>query len=124
MKLATIQEAAEYLGIHPDTLRDWESRGYIKSARTPGGHRRFDLEELKYLMCGRKTPPKLSITERRMLVNQHHILERLCPDEADYHKERAEIYQRGYELLYDDDWVDPMTISDEQCWIYCLCLRG
>lgn len=115
MKLVTVQEAAEYLGIHPDTVRDWENKGHITATRTPGGHRRFDLEELESLMSGKKSPPKLSMTERRMLVNQHCILEILYPDESDHHKERAEIYRNGYELLYDDDWVDPKTLSGEQC---------
>src|SRR5688572_30410495 len=115
MKLVTVQEAAEYLDVHPDTLRDWENKGYIKSTRTPGGHRRFDLEELKYLMVDKNSPPKLSMTERRILINQHLILKNLCPEESAYHKERIEIYESGYELLYDDDLVDPMCMSPEQC---------
>lgn len=43
-------EAAGILGIHPQTLRDWEKKGLIKSKRPEGTYRRWsvgDLLELK-----------------------------------------------------------------------------
>ena len=42
----SLGEAARLLGVHPSTLRIWADRGEIPSHRTPGGHRRFRLEEL------------------------------------------------------------------------------
>jgi len=33
--------AAAILGVHPQTLRQYERQGAITSYRTPGGHRRF-----------------------------------------------------------------------------------
>ena len=45
-KFFSISEAAQYLGVFPLSLRNWERRGLIKSFRTPGGHRRFKRSDL------------------------------------------------------------------------------
>lgn len=37
------------LGIHPATLRRWEAAGKVVADRTPGGHRRYDLQALMTL---------------------------------------------------------------------------
>lgn len=45
----SLRKAAEILGVHPATVRNWADRGELASRRTPGGHRRFrrtDLENL------------------------------------------------------------------------------
>lgn len=47
MELVTIKEAAEILGVHPQTLRRWEREGKIKPVRTAGGHRRYRLGKTK-----------------------------------------------------------------------------
>ncbi len=49
-KIFPISEAAEYLGVFPLTLRNWEKKKLIKSFRTPGGHRRFKKSELDKIM--------------------------------------------------------------------------
>ena len=44
----SLRRAAELLGVHPATVRNWADRGDLPSRRTPGGHRRFrrvDLEQ-------------------------------------------------------------------------------
>lgn len=43
----TLKEASELLGIHFTTLRTWADRGEIAVFRTPGGHRRFSLADLR-----------------------------------------------------------------------------
>lgn len=43
-------EAAEFIGVHPTTMRAWADKGEIPSQRTPGGHRRFRREELEAWM--------------------------------------------------------------------------
>ncbi len=45
-RIFSISEAAEYLGVFPLTLRNWEKKGLIRSYRTPGGHRRYRKREL------------------------------------------------------------------------------
>ena len=49
-KILSISEAAEYVGVFPLTLRNWEKKGLINSFRTPGGHRRFKKSELNRII--------------------------------------------------------------------------
>lgn len=42
-----ISVAAKEIGVAPSTLRRWERDGIIKPARSPGGQRRYDLDELR-----------------------------------------------------------------------------
>lgn len=43
----TLKQASEFLGIHFTTLRTWADNGDIPVFRTPGGHRRFSLDDLR-----------------------------------------------------------------------------
>jgi excisionase family DNA binding protein len=46
-----ITEAAEYLGVSPNTLRNWENSGKIIAHRHPvNGYRLFKQEELDTLL--------------------------------------------------------------------------
>ena len=56
-----ISEAAEYLGVSPNTLRNWENAGKVAAHRNPvNGYRLFKKEELddllRQLQDSRKTP--------------------------------------------------------------------
>lgn len=42
-----VQEAANLLGVSPDTIRRWAKKGLIKYERSQNGHRLFDLDELQ-----------------------------------------------------------------------------
>jgi len=58
-----ISEAAEYLGVSPNTLRNWENAGKIAAHRHPvNGYRLFKKEDLDALLTqlqeGRREPPK------------------------------------------------------------------
>jgi excisionase family DNA binding protein len=46
MSSLTPQEAADLLGVTVKTLHRWEADGKIKSTRTVGGHRRYDIADL------------------------------------------------------------------------------
>jgi excisionase family DNA binding protein len=44
----SIQEIANLLNVSTQSIRLWEKKGLIpKSERTLGGHRRYDLKEVK-----------------------------------------------------------------------------
>ncbi len=43
-------EAASLLGVDEATLRHWADTGRVKTFRTPGGHRRFQEEDLRALI--------------------------------------------------------------------------
>ena len=47
MPKVRITEAAEMLGVTPDTLRRWEEDGVLLPERTGGGHRRYDVEQIR-----------------------------------------------------------------------------
>lgn len=44
--MLNIEEASKLIGVSKTTLRRWEKDGKIKSFRTPGGHRRYEENEL------------------------------------------------------------------------------
>jgi excisionase family DNA binding protein len=47
-----IGEAAQRLGVTPDTVRDWVRKGYLSASRTPTGQLVFDVEEVEALRRG------------------------------------------------------------------------
>ncbi|HYA26765.1 MAG TPA: IS607 family transposase [Thermodesulfovibrionales bacterium] len=80
-----IREAAETIGVSIDTLRRWEKSGKIKSYRTGGGHRRYDLVELGLV----RRPDKIKKTtvayarvsshdQKKDLVRQVEVLSSFC----------------------------------------------
>lgn len=42
----SLSEAAELLGVHPGTVRNWSNQGVIPFHRTRGGHRRYRRAEI------------------------------------------------------------------------------
>lgn len=58
------REAAEILGINPDTLRRWERDGLIESERTPGGQRRYREKDALAVLNGEKPTRSSNSRER------------------------------------------------------------
>jgi len=54
-----VGEAADFVGVHADTLRRWEERGLIRAVRTPTNHRRFRVGDLRRLRDVGGTPVDL-----------------------------------------------------------------
>ncbi len=50
MELLTISKAAKKLGVHPNSLRNWERQGLIKPIRLPRGQRRYSMDELNRVL--------------------------------------------------------------------------
>lgn len=42
-------EAAERLGVHPNTLAGWVKRGWLTGSKLPSGEMRFDEDEVEAL---------------------------------------------------------------------------
>jgi excisionase family DNA binding protein len=42
----TTSEAARHLGVSLSTIRRWSDMGYLNGYRTPGGQRRFSIQQL------------------------------------------------------------------------------
>ena len=45
-KLLKMKEAAQYLNVSQDCLRKWDRVNKLKPLKTPGGHRRYDIDSL------------------------------------------------------------------------------
>lgn len=61
----SLRHAAEILGVHPATVRNWADRGELPSRRTPGGHRRFSREDL---MRHAQNPSDLQPIEVQIII--------------------------------------------------------
>ena len=48
----SLSDASALLGVHASTLRRWADSGRVPCQRTPGGHRRFNREQLIPLVNG------------------------------------------------------------------------
>jgi excisionase family DNA binding protein len=57
----SLRDAAEMLGVHPATVRNWADRGDLPMRRTPGGHRRFRRDDLEQWLETRQTPPPAEV---------------------------------------------------------------
>lgn len=55
----SLREASARLGISPTALRAWADQGRVGSFRTPGGHRRFRVQDLETL-AGEGRPPAVA----------------------------------------------------------------
>ena len=49
-KLLNVRDTARALGVHENTIRNWEARGLLRAAHLPGsGYRRFAVEDVERL---------------------------------------------------------------------------
>jgi excisionase family DNA binding protein len=47
-KFLNVRQTAEQLGVHENTVRNWEKRGLLRAVRLPGsGFRRFDAADVE-----------------------------------------------------------------------------
>jgi excisionase family DNA binding protein len=71
----TLSEASDLLGIHQTTLRAWADKGEIPVFRTPGGHRRFRLADLRAFLQERASqgPSTTSVVDNAV----EHALSRV-----------------------------------------------
>ncbi len=57
----SLREAADILGVHPATIRNWADKGELPMRRTPGGHRRFRRDDLEAWLETRQSPPPAEV---------------------------------------------------------------
>jgi len=99
----TLKDASAFLGVHYSTVRNWADRGDIRVFRTPGGHRRFSVEDLRTFLDERvsRTRPNDStemveaavvrVREEIRSIPQEELRWRyaLDADEGQIHRERG-----------------------------------
>lgn len=61
----SLRHAAEILGVHPATVRNWADNGALQSRRTAGGHRRFRKSDLHLVA---KTQGELQPLEAQIII--------------------------------------------------------
>ena len=49
-RMLTVGQAADYIGVSPNSIRNWSNRGLVQVYRTPGGDRRFSTDDLDELI--------------------------------------------------------------------------
>ena len=67
-RLLSVSAAARLLGVSSSSLRAWAAAGRVPHVRTPGGHRRFELDELVRWLAERGGAPPAPQTRLQELV--------------------------------------------------------
>jgi excisionase family DNA binding protein len=67
-ELLSVSAAARMLGVSPSSLRAWAAAGRVPHVRTPGGHRRFEREELVRWLAERGGEPPAATPRTAELV--------------------------------------------------------
>ena len=70
-RLLTVTQAAERIGVSPQTVRRWADEGLIPVARTPTGHRRFDADQIEAVVAA-MTPASLAPEARTEVEDRDH----------------------------------------------------
>jgi excisionase family DNA binding protein len=55
-KFFNVSEAAAHIGVSAASLRKWSDQGLVPVYRTPGGQRRYSLEDLDEFMSSMRQP--------------------------------------------------------------------
>ncbi|MBN2303996.1 MAG: helix-turn-helix domain-containing protein [Anaerolineae bacterium] len=89
----SLGEAAEIIGVHPATIRNWAERGELPFKRTPGGHRRFRRSDLQQWLDSHrlKAPAEAQVVVQSALG-----------------RARLEIGKKAHQLA-DLDWYDQLS---------------
>ena len=98
------KEASEKLGVHQRTLMQWDKKGWIKTIRTPGNKRLYDVEnflkthnlksEIKEIVEDKKENEKLNICYVRVSTNGQK-------DDLKRQKELMKELYNDYEIIED-----------------------
>lgn len=86
----TLKDASEFLGVHFTTLRNWADNGEIQVFRTPGGHRRFSLADLRRFLderVGRISGADTESVISAVIQHVHHEMARIPREQLRWHYE-------------------------------------
>jgi len=103
----TLKDASEFLGVHFTTLRNWADNGEIQVFRTPGGHRRFSLADLRRFLderVGRIAGTSADTVVNAVIQHVHHEMARIPRDQLRWHyplddQSHLRRRQRGQQLF-------------------------
>ncbi len=55
-RFLNVSEAAAHLGVSAASLRKWSDQGLVPVYRTPGGQRRYSLDDLERFLSSMRQP--------------------------------------------------------------------
>lgn len=128
-RLISISKAAKILGVSIATLRRWEAEGKIKSVRTEGKHRRYDLASLNPALSSHLVPDNRktiayarvsSHDQKEDLQGQKEVLEMYCASHGWKYELMSDLgsgmnyYKKGLRKLLNDilgDHVGRLVIT-------------
>ena len=97
----TPNEVAELLMVNPVTVRQWAARGLLRSLTTPGGHRRFLLNDVEEFARSRGATPIVHSgrPERILIVDDDHNVSSLIAELIEQRDSQVEteIARDGFE---------------------------
>jgi MerR family transcriptional regulator, heat shock protein HspR len=106
-----ISVAAELVGMHPQTLRMYETKGLVRPQRTPGGTRLYsesDIERLRIVqrltselglnLAGVELVLRLEDELRKAHAQAEHLRQQLRREVQDVHRQ----YRRDLVLVRDE----------------------
>ena len=113
-----ISVAAELVGMHPQTLRMYETKGLVRPQRTPGGTRLYsesDIERLRIVqrltselglnLAGVELVLRLEDELRKAHAQVQHLRRQLRREVQDVHRQ----YRRDLVLVRDERLPDTQT---------------
>ena len=113
-----ISVAAELVGMHPQTLRMYETKGLVRPQRTPGGTRLYsesDIERLRIVqrltselglnLAGVELVLRLEDELRKAYAQVEHLRRQLRREVQDVHRQ----YRRDLVLVRDERLPDTQT---------------
>lgn len=121
--LLSVSEASKLLGVCENTLREWDDNGSFKAYRTNGGHRRYDLDDIrKYL--DKQIPGKDHSYLEKVSDKDIHPMDLLYQkwrqyldiDISEEHKKALAIIVEN-EKLYDDLIANPVFNFEQKVWL-------
>ncbi len=60
-RLLNVGRAATYIGVSAASLRKWSNDGLVPVYRTPGGQRRYSVEDLDQFMQSMREPGRYAV---------------------------------------------------------------
>jgi excisionase family DNA binding protein len=99
-RLVSIRRAAEILGVNQATVRQWSDSGKLRAFTTPGGHRRFDEQDLLTLSRGPTVAPGPLLGEFLLGTREsYEALARRCTAESSWYQVFDDAARRRFRIL-------------------------
>lgn len=60
-RFLNVSEAATHLGVSAASLRKWSDQGLVPVYRTPGGQRRYSIDDLEHFLSSMRQPVRRAV---------------------------------------------------------------